>query len=60
MGFLTSLEDEKKLLEEDRLQMVLVRCGSGRFACPIQDLAHFRDIINADGRDYIRDVSVKS
>jgi hypothetical protein len=59
-GFLQSPEDEVKLQAEDRLQMVLVRCGGGRFLCPIQDLSHFRDIINADGRDYIRDASVQS
>ena len=60
MGFLTCEGDEEELMKEDRLQPVLVRCGGGRFTCPIQDLAHFRDIINADGRDYIRDASVQS
>jgi len=59
MGFTTCVEDEQALLREDPLQTVLVRCGGGRFVCPIQDLNHFRDIINKDGRDYIRDVSVK-
>ena len=41
-----------------RLQPVLVRCGGGRFSCPVQDLDHFVDIIGADGRDYVRDVSI--
>ncbi len=60
MGFITCKEDEEKLLAENRLQMVLVRCGGGRFACPIQDLNHFISIINSSGSDYVRDVSVQS
>jgi hypothetical protein len=58
LGFLTSPEDEQKLLAEDRLQQVLVRCGGGRFTCAVQDLAHFVEIINKDGTDYVRDVCV--
>lgn len=57
-GFITTKEDEEKLIKEDRLQPVLVRCGGGRFSCPVQDLAHFISIINRDGKDYVRDVSV--
>ena len=60
MGFLTTKEDEEKLIAEDRLQTVLVRCGGGRFICPVQDLQNFIDIINAEGSDYVRDVSVQS
>ena len=60
MGFITSPKDEEELIKEDRLQMVLVRCGSGRFTCPVQDVKHFCSIINDDGRDYVRDVSVMS
>lgn len=60
MGFITSKEEQDAVLKENRLQMVLVRCGSGRFLCPIQDLDHFVDIINKDGRDYVRDVSLKN
>lgn len=48
-----------------RLQMVLVRCGSGRFLTPAQDAAHFIAIIERDYQthgiqtgDYIRDVSL--
>lgn len=59
-GFLTCEGDKEELLKEDRLQSVLVRCGGGRFSCPIQDLQHFIDIINKDGTDYVRDVSVYS
>jgi hypothetical protein len=60
MGFLTQKEDEAKLIAEDRLQLVLVRCGSGRFFCPVQDLQHFIDIITREDSDYVRDVSVTS
>jgi hypothetical protein len=59
-GFLTTPEDEKKLIAENRLQPVLVRCGGGRFSCPVQDLQHFIDIITREDSDYVRDVSVTS
>jgi hypothetical protein len=58
MGFITSKEEEESLIREDRLQSVLVRCGGGRFSCPVQDLNHFISIISRDGKDYIRDISV--
>jgi hypothetical protein len=58
-GFLTSMEDEEKLIAENRLQSVLVRCGGGRFTCPVQDVGHFRDMINKANIDYIRDISVQ-
>lgn len=57
-GFIASKEDEEKLIAEDRFTPVLVRCGSGRFRCAIQDLAHFVKVINASEMDYVRDVSV--
>ena len=59
-GFLTHPDDEVKLIAEDRLQPVLVRCGGGRFSCPVQDLQHFIDIITREDSDYVRDVSVTS
>ena len=58
MGFITCQEDENKLIAENRLQPVLIRCGGGRFSCPIQDVKHFVDIINKEGSDYVRDISV--
>ena len=60
MGFLVEKEDQAKLIAEDRLQPVLVRCGGGRFSCPVQDVDHFVSIINKEGSDYIRDISVTS
>jgi hypothetical protein len=41
-----------------RLQLLLVRCGGGRFLAPAQDVAHFIDIIEENGRDHVRDVSI--
>lgn len=40
-----------------RLKPLLVRCGGGRFTAPAQDVAHFIELIEATGRDYVRDVS---
>lgn len=59
MGFLTDKEkDLAALIQEDRLQSVLVRCGGGRFACPAQDVEHFIDIMSLEQSDYVRDISV--
>lgn len=58
MGYLTKPEDDAALLKEDPLQIVLVRCGNGRFQCPIQDLQNMIDMINKSGTTYVRDVSV--
>ena len=54
--------------EDTRLVLLLVRCGSGRFLAPAQDVRHFCDIIRAHavatermaapGSDYVRDVSI--
>ncbi len=50
--------DVPHLIKEDRLQLVLVRCGNGRFLCPVQDLDHFVNIITKEDSDYVRDVSI--
>jgi uncharacterized protein (DUF1786 family) len=49
-----------------RLELLLVRCGNGRFLAPAQDVAHFVAIIEEHANrydiktpgDYIRDVSI--
>ena len=46
--------------EEARLLQCVVRCGNGRFVCPLQDVSHFVEIIEREGSDYIRDVSLTS
>jgi hypothetical protein len=56
-GFIT--EDQiDELIEKNRLMKVLVRCGCGRFVCPVQDVRHFISIIQKEGSDYIRDISI--
>ena len=67
-GFLTDLEVAEIAADpETRLELLLVRCGGGRFLAPAQDVAHFIEIIERDaerceapgeGSDYVRDVSV--
>ena len=56
-GFILQ-DDVERLINVDRLMLVLVRCGNGRFVTPIQDLNHFSNIIEKEGSDYIRDVSL--
>jgi len=54
------LDTDVALLAADpagRLQPCLVRCGSCRFTCPAQDVAHLIACIEAGG-DYVRDVSI--
>jgi hypothetical protein len=48
-GFVTDA-DMPEVIKENRLQQVLVRCGSGRFICPAQDAQHFIDIIERDAK----------
>lgn len=56
-GFMQQ-DDVAELVKIARLHPVLIRCGSGRFTTPAQDVTHFIDIINRDGADYVRDVSL--
>lgn len=58
-GFLTDT-DVQTLATDDstRLTQCLVRCGSCRFVASAQDVAHLISIIETDGRDYVRDVSL--
>lgn len=58
-GFLS--EDQVARIAADpatRTAVLLVRCGGGRFTCPAQDVKHFIGIIEANGGDYVRDVSL--
>jgi len=68
-GFL--LETEIPDLERiDRLMLILVRCGNGRFLCPAQNVAWFIGIIEEHAKfkkketgeefagEYVRDVSL--
>jgi hypothetical protein len=68
-GFI--MESELPELERvDRLMLLLVRCGCGRFMAPVQDVKHFTTIIAEHSKlkqaeageeyagDYVRDVSL--
>jgi len=57
--FLTN-EDIAEVEKIDRMMMVLVRCGNGRFVCPVQNALHFCNIIDKEGTDYVRDMSFPS
>lgn len=66
--FLTE-EDIPEVQKINRMMLVLVRCGNGRFLCPVQDVNHFISIIEEHAKlkqekvgqpfqgDHIRDVS---
>jgi hypothetical protein len=56
-GFIT-MPDVSVIAEHDRLRMVLVRCGCGRFLTHAQDVKHFCEIIERDGQEYVRDISL--
>jgi hypothetical protein len=57
-GYFLDEKNIQKLVEIDCHCLVLVRCGSGRFLTPAQNVEHFVNIITRDGFDYVRDVSV--
>jgi len=56
-GFIQS-SDVPHLKELNRLLPMLVRCGGGRFSCPVQDVEHFVEVVDASRDDYVRDVSI--
>ena len=58
-GFLT-MRQVKEIIKIDPHMQVLVRCGNGRFTTSVMNVEHFVNIINAEGRDYVRDVSLIS
>lgn len=41
-----------------RLHNILVKCGSGRFYCPMQDVNHWIKIIERESSDYVRSIEV--
>jgi hypothetical protein len=58
-GFLTG-DDVKALASGDRLRQVLVRCGACRFIISADSFEHMAGIIDREGTDYIRDISLPS
>ena len=57
MGYVAE-KDIDSVVEENRFQPCLVRCGGARFICSAQDVKHLTEIIKTEGRDYVRDVSL--
>jgi hypothetical protein len=71
MAFLT-IDDLPKLIEFNRFEPVLIRCGAGRFTCPAQDVKHFMDCLEFgmkmakqvygdefnEATDYVRDIQL--
>ena len=55
-GFIRK-EDIPTIINENRFEPLLVRCGGGRFTCPAQNVEHFIEIIGKENSDYVRDVS---
>lgn len=56
-GFLT-LHDVRIIAKQDRMMMLLVRCNNCRFIAPAQNIKWLIDIIERDGQDYVRDISI--
>lgn len=56
-GFITKPEDLAAIIAENPMEMLLVRCGGGRFLVPANQANHFMEIIRREGSDYVRDVS---
>ncbi len=58
-GFLRD-GDVAVIAQYDRQRLILVRCGCGRFLAPAQNVAHFAAIIEREGSDYVRDLSLSA
>ena len=56
-GFLKDC-DLPELTKIDRLFPCLVRCGGCRFTCAVQDVSHLVGIIEASGKEYVRDIAM--
>ncbi len=57
-GQFLTMEQVKEIIKFNRMKLILVRCGNGRFLAPAQDVEWFCNIINKEGTDYVRDVSI--
>lgn len=59
MGFVTEAElTQIAAGQSTRLRPILVRCGGCRFVAPADQIQHLIDIIEREGSDYVRDVSL--
>jgi hypothetical protein len=57
-GFMTDSAHLERLISLDRMFLVLVRCGNGRFLTPAQNVEHFVKLINDSKVDHVRDCSI--
>lgn len=55
-GFVTK-EDLQEIIQINRLELLLVRCGGCRFLAPAQDVDRLITLVEATGEEYVRDVS---
>jgi len=55
-GFV-SQDDLKEIVQINRLELLLVRCGGCRFMAPAQDIKRLINLVEATGEEYVRDVS---
>jgi hypothetical protein len=52
------MNDLKVIAKEDRLKMILVRMGNSRFLAHAQDVKWLVEIVQREGKDYVRDISL--
>lgn len=57
MGFIPYDEIDNVINEDERAE-VIVRCGGARFITNVIDSKHLANIIENEGRDYVRDISL--
>jgi len=55
-GFVSE-DDLEEIVQINRLELLLVRCGGCRFMAPAQDIKHLINLVEANGKEYVRDVS---
>jgi beta-lactamase class D len=56
-GFL-NMDQVRAFAEVDRMAQLLIRCGNGRFSTAAQNVEWFVGIIQREGTDYVRDISL--
>jgi len=59
-GYCLTMEQVEQIQKINRSMKILVRCGNGRFLTPAQDVKWFTEIIEREGTDYVRDLSLPS
>jgi hypothetical protein len=57
-GFISSAAELARVVHENRLQPIIIRCGGCRLMAPAQDVARLVGIIEAAEGEYVRDISI--